>query len=58
MIITNSMEQSPCSEAYSRPASQEIPHLIWSQKIDCSVHSEHATDLSAKLIQYTPSHPS
>jgi hypothetical protein len=33
MIVSNSMEQSP-SEAYSRPQSQKISHLLQNWKID------------------------
>jgi hypothetical protein len=32
--ITNSMEQSPCSEANSRSASQTIPRLLWNQNVN------------------------
>jgi hypothetical protein len=33
LLLTNSMECSPSSEANSHSASQETPHLLWSPKV-------------------------
>jgi hypothetical protein len=37
-IVTNSVEQSPPSEAGSHSASQKIPHLLWNPKVHYHVH--------------------
>jgi hypothetical protein len=36
---TNSMEEKPSWEANSRSASQEIPRLLWSQKVNYRVYN-------------------
>jgi hypothetical protein len=36
---TNSMEQSPTSEADSHSASQKIPRLLWKPKVHYCVHN-------------------
>jgi hypothetical protein len=33
IVVTNSMQQGPSSEANSRSSSQEIPRLAWNPKV-------------------------
>jgi hypothetical protein len=39
LYVPNSMEQSLSWEANSHPASQEIPRLLWNQKVHDLVHN-------------------
>jgi hypothetical protein len=37
MHTINSLEETPCLEANSRSASEQVPHLLWNPKVSYSV---------------------
>jgi len=37
-VLTDYTEQSHSSETNRFSASQEIPHILWSQKVHCLIH--------------------
>ena len=58
-IITYSMEQSPAWEANKFSASQEIPPILWNQKVHYRVFTKacHLSLFWARSIQYMPPIP-
>jgi len=56
MIITNSMEKNPSSEANSHSACQEIPCLLWNLEVHYRVHN--SPPLVPIMCQMYPVHTS
>jgi len=54
MRLTNSMKQSPPSEANSRSAVQYISRLLWNPKFH--YHAHKSSPLDPILSQFNPDH--
>jgi len=55
-LLTNSMKQSPSSQAYSHSATEEVSRLLWNLNVHCRVHNIPPLVLPwARWIQSTPS---